>query len=193
MEFFDIQKAIDEPKLNNLINNFVDIITYLVIDFEKRFYKTVTSLYNDISMYDFILCTTNKSIVSMILTSHETYFNKLFFDIQNETENITQNSDIISKIKELSIDLENPWQMILEKLLDASYNLHLDIERAELPADSIEEYIENVKEQLSIQVQKKDFVSFLSPLTIKQSIEYDIVSVNTKVYNIQISKFNDGF
>lgn len=153
---FPNHKLDTESDIIKLQEQAVEFVTSVILRHEKCFYDLIEKT-NKLLLKS-ILGTNNQSILSMIITSTDLFYNSLYMDIQNKI--VTPLTTIINQMTTLA---EYGPHVLLDKLYKLTINCHSEISRDELIVKSgPEKYMERILTQINTYLVTKNTTSIFS-------------------------------
>lgn len=183
----DFPRATINPKLQKLQSLVTEFITSVILKHEKEYYNLVFKMYKEHAEY--LLGTTQNTIISTICTLTKTFYNKLYHSFQKND----QSNGSVKFIQEMVSYTDYGPHILLDKLFRITIDIHLDIIREELIVDeTVEKPFDVYYDSLSIQLNKKlvsyNLLNALSKNDDDNDGQFIVVPDNHEVFDINIDK-----
>ncbi|AYV85619.1 MAG: hypothetical protein Satyrvirus26_8 [Satyrvirus sp.] len=157
-------KASVDPKLLRLQKDVTEFVTSVVLKHEKEFYNLVKTHFHD--QMEYLLGSTCSSIIEMITSTTNKFYNGIYRDIQNAV--VPSNKQNLSQLAKLILEMckcaEYGPHILLDKLIRLTIELHIDINREQLAIenDDYELYEKSVLGQINIYLLSCNLLHILS-------------------------------
>ena len=147
-------KATIDPKLIKLQKESIEFITSIILKHEQEFYKLIKE--NFPNSIEEILGNTTPVIIKMISETTNKFFNKIYYDIQNNI-----NSGPAQCILSMVQFADYGPHILLDKLIRITLNVHLDIPREKLIIVD-DSYEKTIFQYLNFYLMSYNFLDLLS-------------------------------
>ena len=169
-------KATVDPRLIKLQADVTEFVTGVILNHETQFYNLINKYFSE--QKSRILGETNSSMVNMITVTTNTYYNKIYFQVQNE-----EPIDIVELIKDMAQNADYGAHILLDKLIRLTIDIHHDIIREDLCTDSLDLYLKTVLTQVNTYLLSANLLHMLSK-GLDDQMEFFIVPNDQKPFNI---------
>ena len=173
-------KASIDPKLIKLQKDVTEFVTSVILKHEAEFFLLVKKLF--VSKMEYLLGTTNKSIIEMIKETIVKFYNNLYFDIQNK-----KNTDLTKLVLEMCEFAEYGAHILLDKLFRLTVDAHLDVEREQLVIGNEVDYSKSILNQINVYLLSKNLLQILSKGE-GEDLPFVIIPEGEKPFSIVIEK-----
>lgn len=150
-------KATIDPKLIKLQKDVTEFITSVILKHEKEFYQLIQKYFND--KMEYLLGLTCSSIIEMITTTTNKFYNNIYSDIQYK-----RTTDLSNLILEMCEYTEYGPHILLDKLIRLTLEAHLEINREQLVlnGDDYSLYEKSVLNQTNVYLLSCNLLHLLS-------------------------------
>ena len=150
-------KASVDPKLTKLQKEVTEFVTSVILKHEKEFYQLIQKYFEH--KLEYLLCSTCGSIIEMITTTTNNFFNKIYYDIQHKKE-----TNLTNLILEMCNYADYAPHILLDKLIRLTLEVHLDInrEKLELKNNNYDLYEKSILNQINIYLLNCNLLHILS-------------------------------
>ena len=148
-------KATIDPRLIKLQADVTEFVTGVILNHETKFYNLIDQHFN-ISKST-ILGETNSSIIEMITETTNTYYNRLYFQIQRKE--LTAETELI---KDMASNATYGPHILLDKLIRLTIDIHHEIVRERLCTNTLDLLLKTVLEQINIYLLSANLLHMFS-------------------------------